>query len=201
MPKHTRIYTRTGDEGQTGLVGGARVSKNDPRIDAYGTVDELSSAIGIARAQLPALTGDSLRLDSWLEWTQNVLFDLGAELATPAAKRWENMPLASEEQVAALERAIDAAEAELEPLNAFILPGGSPCGAALHFARTVCRRAERLVIALRADEPEVSGVTVRLLNRLSDALFVWARWINRKTNALELQWKAKAAPPARGERP
>jgi len=196
MPKRTRIYTRAGDDGTTGLVGGQRVSKNDPRIEAYGTVDELSSAIGVARAHLPQLAGESLQLDRWLEWMQNALFDLGAELATPAQKRWENMPLASEEQVVALERAIDAAEADLEPLNAFILPGGSQCGAALHFARTVCRRAERLVIALAKSEPEISGVTVRLLNRLSDALFVWARWINLKTHAAERTWSAKAAPPA-----
>lgn len=198
MPKRTRIYTRTGDAGSTGLVGGERVSKRHPRIEAYGTVDELSSAIGVARAQLPQLAGESLQLDRWLEWSQNVLFDLGAELATPAQKRWEQMPLASAGQVAALERAIDEAEAELEPLNAFILPGGSPGGAALHFARTICRRAERLLIALRESEPDISGVTVQLLNRLSDALFVWARWVNLKTQAPERLWSAKPEPPAAG---
>ena len=201
MPKRTRIYTRAGDSGSTGLVGGERVSKRDPRIEAYGTVDELSSAIGVARTQVPELAGESLQLDRWLEWTQNVLFDLGAELATPVAKRWDQMPLASAAQVAALERAIDEAEAELEPLNAFILPGGSPAGAALHFARTVCRRAERLTIALRESNPDVSGITIQLLNRLSDALFVWARWVNLKTHAPERVWSAKAEPPAaaRGE--
>jgi cob(I)alamin adenosyltransferase len=195
MPKHTRIYTRAGDAGTTGLVGGARVSKNDPRIETYGTVDELSSAIGMARAELPQLAAESFDIDRWLAWTQNVLFDLGAELATPAEKRWENMPLASESQVAALEGAIDQADAALEPLDAFILPGGSPSGAALHFARTVCRRAERLLITLREIHPEISPVTVRLLNRLSDALFVWARWINARSGIPETRWKATAQPP------
>jgi cob(I)alamin adenosyltransferase len=190
MPKRTRIYTRAGDAGSTGLVGGARVSKNNGRIETYGTLDELSSAIGVARA----LIAES-RLDAWLAWTQNLLFDLGAELATPAGKRWSGMALAGDDQVAALERAIDEADADLEPLNTFILPGGSQAGAALHFARTVCRRAERLLVTLREQEPEISEATIRVLNRLSDALFVWARWINKHTGTPEHQWNAKASPP------
>ncbi len=113
MPKLTRIYTRTGDDGTTGLVGGSRVSKNDPRIDAYGTVDELSSFIGVARSYLSSLAQADAgvqRLDAWLAWTQDVLFNLGAELATPVQKRWEGMPLVSQEDAAALERAIDEAQ-------------------------------------------------------------------------------------------
>lgn len=196
MPKRTRIYTRAGDAGSTGLVGGARVSKNSGRIETYGTLDELSSAIGVARAQLAVSPGaNAARLDAWLAWTQNVLFDLGAELATPAGKRFSGMTLAGDVQVGALERAIDEAEDDLEPLNTFILPGGSPAGAALHFARTVCRRAERLLVTLREQEPEISEATLRLLNRLSDALFVWARWINRRAGVAEAQWSAASQPP------
>ncbi len=197
MPKRTRIYTRSGDTGSTGLVGGARVSKNNGRIETYGTLDELSSAIGIARAHLATASGtaNASRLDAWLAWTQNLLFDLGAELATPAERRWSGMALAGDDQVRALERAIDEADADLEPLNTFILPGGSPAGAALHFARTVCRRAERLLVTLREKEPEISEATIRIVNRLSDALFVWARWVNARSGIAEAQWSAASQPP------
>ncbi len=194
MSKRTRIYTRAGDTGSTGLVGGSRVSKNNGRIETYGTLDELSSAIGIARAHLAA-SANASRLDAWLAWTQNLLFDLGAELATPAGKEWSGMALAGDDQVRALERAIDEADTDLEPLGAFILPGGSPAGAALHFARTVCRRAERLLVTLREGEPEISEATLRVLNRLSDALFVWARWINARSGFPEAQWNAASQPP------
>lgn len=197
MPKRTRIYTRAGDTGSTGLVGGSRVPKNSGRIETYGTLDELSSAIGIARAQLTASgsAASASRLDEWLAWTQNLLFDLGAELATPAGKRWNGMALAGDDQVRALERAIDESDDELEPLDTFILPGGTQSGAALHFARTVCRRAERLLVALREQEPEVSEATIRVLNRLSDALFMWARWINARSGLAEARWNAAAGPP------
>ncbi|HEY5426336.1 MAG TPA: ATP:cob(I)alamin adenosyltransferase, partial [Candidatus Tumulicola sp.] len=126
MPKRTRIYTRTGDDGTTGLVGGGRVKKNAPRIDTYGTVDELSSSIGAARAALRPLRKDSARaarLDAWLAWTQDVLFNLGSELATLAGDRWANMPLTTAADATALERAIDEAQPDLPPLDAFILPG------------------------------------------------------------------------------
>ncbi len=165
MPKLTRIYTRTGDDGTTGLVGGQRVRKNALRIEAYGTVDELSSVIGLART---ALT-DVLRtrpvqdihhaheiareLDAWLAWTQDALFNLGSDLATLPDDRWEGMPLIGAADATALERAIDRAQRDLEPLANFILPGGSYPGAFLHQARTVCRRAERLLFALRDSEP------------------------------------------------
>lgn len=190
MTKRTRIYTRAGDNGTTGLVGGSRVAKNDARIETYGTVDELSSAIGVARAQLqdPAL-------DSWLAWSQDMLFNLGSELATPTTNRSPDMPLTGAAHVAELERAIDSAEDELPPLHAFILPSGCAAGAQLHFARTVCRRAERLLIGLREQEPDISAETLRFLNRLSDALFVWARLANHRAGVPETQWNAASQPP------
>jgi cob(I)alamin adenosyltransferase len=198
MPKLTRIYTRAGDDGTTGLVGGSRVKKNDLRIASYGTADELSSFIGVARSHLSAhLQGDQAiqRLDAWLAWTQDALFNLGAELATPAEKRWADMPLISNEDAKALERAIDEAQVELPPLANFIHPGGQLPGAFLHVARTVCRRAERELVTLRDGEPEISAECLRYLNRLSDALFVWARWINHRLSAPENLWNAKTLPP------
>jgi cob(I)alamin adenosyltransferase len=197
MPKLTRIYTRTGDDGTTGLVGGARVKKNSLRIETYGTLDELSSFIGVARTHMSAeLQDDAVqRLDGWLAWTQDVLFNLGAELATPSEKRWEDMPLASEADAKALERAIDEAQRDLEPLANFIHPGGSLPGAFLHVARTVCRRAERLLVTLRDEEPEISADCVRYVNRLSDALFVWARWINHHLQVAEYLWNARTYAP------
>lgn len=195
MPKLTRIYTRTGDDGTTGLVGGARVNKTDPRIEAYGTLDELSSVIGVARTFLEG--GARLqRADAWLAWTQDALFNLGAELATPLAKRWEGMPLISTGDATALERAIDEAQQDLEPLANFIHPGGSRAGAFLHVARTVCRRAERIIVALRERESDVSSECVRFVNRLSDALFVWARWVNAAAGEPEDLWNARSEPPS-----
>ena len=198
MAKRTRIYTRAGDTGKTGLVGGKRVSKNSPRIETYGTVDELSSAIGAARSHLRDATrndAEMRRIDAWLAWTQNMLFNLGAELATPPQHRWAGMPLIGAPEITALERGIDETEADLEPLHAFILPGGDLAGAQLHFARTICRRAERLLISLREQEPEISGETLRYLNRLSDALFVWARAVSLDAGAAEAQWDAASQPP------
>lgn len=206
MPKLTRIYTRTGDAGTTGLVGGQRVRKNEPRIEAYGTVDELSSTIGLARAALAELgrtrpsqnMSDVLRvartLDAWLGWTQDVLFNLGSDLATLPQDRWEGMPLVGPGDATALEHAIDAAQTELEPLANFIHPGGSLPGAFLHQARTVARRAERLLISLREHEP-VSDDVLRYVNRLSDALFVWSRWINHALEQPEHLWNAASQPP------
>jgi cob(I)alamin adenosyltransferase len=197
MPKVTRIYTRTGDAGTTGLVGGQRVKKNDLRIEAYGCVDELSSALGVARAALPAGAepGVPQQLDAWLAWTQDVLFNLGSDLATLPADRWEGMPRITAADATALERAIDRAEATLPPLDTFIHPGGTSAGAALHVARTVARRAERLLITLGERdtlEPEV----LRYINRLSDALFVWARWINHALDHPEHRWNPATQPPA-----
>jgi cob(I)alamin adenosyltransferase len=197
MPKRTRIYTRTGDKGMTGLVGGSRIKKSDLRIAAYGTLDELSSAVGIARAALrsPAQTlVRASRLDAWLAWTQDSLFALGSELATPGPRR-ENSPSVDASDAAALERAIDEAQRDLPALANFIHPGGSAPGAALHFARTICRRAERLVVELAdRDEADLAD-SLRYLNRLSDALFVWARWINDALGVPEHIWNQSGEPP------
>jgi cob(I)alamin adenosyltransferase len=204
MPKLTRIYTRTGDDGTTGLVGGRRVRKDALRIEAYGTVDELSSSIGIARAALapclePTADGpdDARRvatdLDGWLAWTQDVLFNLGCELATPDDGR-DDAPAVRADDTKALERAIDRAQADLEPLANFIHPGGSLPGSLLHQARTVARRAERLVVSLAEHEP-ISADDRRYLNRLSDALFVWSRWINHALSRPERLWNPKSRPP------
>lgn len=198
MPKLTRIYTRTGDDGTTGLVGGQRVPKNSPRIEAYGTVDECSSAIGLARAALhPLLTSHrrAQRLDRWLAWTQDALFNLGSDLATLPKNRSDGTPLITHDDARSLERAIDEAQQDLEPLNNFIHPGGSPPGAYLHLARTICRRAERLLVSL-AEHEKIAPETLRYLNRLSDALFVWSRWINRELDRPEALWVASTAPPA-----
>jgi cob(I)alamin adenosyltransferase len=199
MPKLTRIYTRTGDDGTTGLVGGQRVKKNALRIETYGTVDECSSAIGIARSGLRPLLetrARAARLDGWLAWVQDSLFNLGSDLATLPKDRWEGMPLIADDDVVALERAIDEAQRDLAPLNNFILPGGSLPGAHLHLARTICRRAERLLLTLREADESVSKETLQYLNRLSDALFVWSRWINADLGEPEYLWSATSAPPS-----
>ncbi|MBV9403180.1 MAG: cob(I)yrinic acid a,c-diamide adenosyltransferase [Candidatus Eremiobacteraeota bacterium] len=197
MPKLTRIYTRTGDRGTTGLIGGGRVKKNDLRIAAYGTIDECSSAIGLARTALrDARENDSraVRLDRWLAWTQDALFNLGAELATPAEKRSPDMPLTKDADVKALERAIDEAQNDLPPLGNFIHPGGSHPGAFLHLARTICRRAERILATLSEKEP-ITPEVMQYVNRLSDALFVWSRWINAALGEPEYLWNASTEPP------
>ena len=197
MPKLTRIYTRTGDQGMTGLVGGQRVKKNALRIEGYGTIDETSSAIGLARSAMrPILesTPRAARLDAWLAWTQDALFNLGADLATPTAKRWEGMPLTSASDVQALERAIDEAQTDLPPLDNFIHPGGSYPGAFLHLARTICRRAERILITL-SEKETIAPEVMQYVNRLSDALFVWARSINAMLGEAEYLWNSATKPP------
>ena len=207
MPKLTRIYTRTGDDGTTGLVGGQRVKKNALRIEAYGTIDELSSTIGLARTALADVRRTrpvqdlhrahavANELDRWLAWTQDALFNLGSDLATLPADRWEGMPLVTPEDAAALERGIDRAQTDLQPLDNFIHPGGSYPGAFLHQARTVCRRAERLLIGARDAGEAISPEAIRYTNRLSDALFVWSRWINHALGQPEALWNAATAPP------
>ncbi|HET7815794.1 MAG TPA: cob(I)yrinic acid a,c-diamide adenosyltransferase, partial [Candidatus Baltobacteraceae bacterium] len=163
-----------------------------------GTLDELSSVIGVARSAMVPFFDRKPELkqfDEWLAWTQDVLFNLGAELATLVEDRWEGMLLVGDDEAKALERAIDEAQKDLEPLANFIHPGGSMPGSFLHVARTVCRRAERLIVTLREREPEVSAKTVHYVNRLSDALFVWARWVNRVLDAPEHLWNAKTQPP------
>ncbi len=197
MPKATRIYTRTGDKGMTGLVGGGRIKKSARRIDAYGTLDELSSAIGVARTALRPLLAQSrpARIDAWLAWTQDALFNLGSELATLPKDRRDGQASIRDADVHALERAIDEATRDLPPLTNFIHPGGSSPGAELHLARTICRRAERLLVALIDEEESAADEALRYLNRLSDALFVWARWINDALGIPEHLWNHSGRPP------
>ncbi|HEY9429717.1 MAG TPA: cob(I)yrinic acid a,c-diamide adenosyltransferase [Gemmatimonadaceae bacterium] len=180
-----KIYTKTGDKGETGLFGGGRVSKSHPRVEAYGDIDELNAVIGLARSieMMP-------RIDEVLAPVQRDLFSLGALLATPnhdKVKQQLEKARIDDTRVMELERAIDDGEAELEPLTAFILPGGTPKSAALHVARTVCRRAERKVISL-GSEVDVPPIVVKYLNRLSDLLFVLARVANRRAGAPEVIW-------------
>jgi cob(I)alamin adenosyltransferase len=174
-----KIYTRTGDGGTTSLGTGKRVPKQSPRIAAYGTVDEVNACIGVARV---ALTGAHADLDAMLARIQNDLFDLGADLCAPEAPGQEpkrERLRVSDAQVLRLEQEIDRMNAELAPLRSFVLPGGSPAAAALHVARTVCRRAEREIAAL-ASEPgeQVSPPVLKYINRLSDLLFVASRYVN-----------------------
>lgn len=180
-----KIYTRTGDKGDTGLFGGGRVPKNHPRVDAYGDVDELNAAIGLAMAVQPLP-----RIDDVLAPIQHDLFAIGALLATPdieKMRRHLDKANLGETRIAELERAIDDGDDELEPLKAFIMPGGTPKAAALHVARTVCRRAERKVVGL-ATEDEIPSVVVIYLNRLSDLLFTLARVVNHRAGGNEVQW-------------
>jgi len=179
-----KIYTRTGDDGTTGLIGGARLPKSDPRIDAYGTVDELNACIGLA-----ATVADASLLTR-LRQVQNELFVIGSHLAISDEskdKLLEGLPPLGEEQATRLEGEIDAAEAQMQPLRQFILPGGSELAARLHAARTVCRRAERLVVEL-SEEHSVDARIVRYLNRLSDWLFVQARLANQLAGVPDVPW-------------
>lgn len=190
----TKVYTRTGDGGTTHLVGGASLAKDATRIEAYGTVDELNSLLGVARTDLRALAPSDAtrRLDRVLEALQHDLFDVGADLATPAAARWEGMDRVDDGDVTRLERWIDTLNGDLPPLKEFVLPGGGPVGATLHVARTVCRRAERRVVTLMHDEPDVGAACLKYLNRLSDLLFVMARWSARSLSEDEFTWRRKA---------
>jgi cob(I)alamin adenosyltransferase len=180
-----KIYTKTGDAGDTGLFGGGRVGKDHPRVSAYGDVDELNAALGVARATAPVAFAAEL-----LEQVQRDLFAVGAELAAPEparlAKTLAGHPI-GEPDVSRLERAIDAHEDALSPLREFILPGGTPKAAALHLARTVCRRAERAVVALGRDA-RVSPAILQYLNRLSDLLFVLARAANASAGQPDVRW-------------
>jgi cob(I)alamin adenosyltransferase len=177
-----KIYTRTGDDGTTGLLGGGRVAKSEQRLAAFGTIDEFNAVLGVARAAdlLPRCGEILLRL-------QGELFHLGAELATPPDARSTAEGL-QDEDVAALEAEIDALEKDLPPLKAFILPSGSPAAAALHLARCVCRRAERELVTLAEQEP-VRPLVLQYVNRLSDLLFVMARTANSEAHVEDVEWK------------
>jgi cob(I)alamin adenosyltransferase len=195
MVRLNRIYTRTGDGGMTRLVGSQEVSKDSLRIETYGTVDELNTIVGLIRTfahQSTASAEETQRLISWLTLVQNDLFNLGADLATRIEDRWANMPLIEATDVTALEQVMDALNEELPPLASFVLPGGGPVNAFMHQARTVCRRAERLAVALRREEP-IGEQVIPYLNRLSDALFVWSRWVSRRLGEAEYLWEPRAS--------
>lgn len=187
MPRITKVYTRTGDDGTTGLGGGQRLPKDALRIECYGTVDELNSVIGVAIAH-----GVDERLAGMLGRIQNELFHLGSDLCVLEEDK-ERMPVprVEERHVDQLEADIDALQEDLEPLSNFILPGGSAGAAQLHVARTVCRRAERMLVAL-AREETVGAFTVKYLNRLSDLLFVMARWENKARDVADVTWDSRA---------
>ena len=178
-----KIYTKTGDAGETGLFGGGRVAKDDERVDAYGEVDELNATLGLARGfQMP------LDMDALLHRLQDQLFTLGAVLATPAdTKASAHIPELKAEWAADMERAIDSFETELPPMTHFVLPGGTQAAAALHLARTVCRRAERRSVPLLR-EGKIPQAVVVYLNRLSDLLFVMARLANHRAGVPDVKW-------------
>ncbi len=190
MVRLTRIYTRTGDGGDTSLASGRRTRKTDPRVEAYGAVDETNACLGLVRLH----TAVDEVLDPILARIQNELFDLGADLATPASDLEAGAAALriTDDQVKRLEQELDGLNADLTPLSSFVLPGGSPAAAALHLARTVCRRAERAAVHL-ADRPgeEVSGPALKYLNRLSDLLFTAARWANAKGES-DVLWRPGA---------
>ncbi len=178
-----KIYTRTGDRGDTSLFGGRRVPKDALRIEAYGTVDELNSAVGLARAE-----NDDTDIDGILEAIQNELFQLGADLATPQSVEKRKVKRMEPKDVQGLEKIIDDLQGRLKPLRSFILPGGSPVAARIHFARTICRRAERAVVRLSRNE-DIGDTILIYLNRLSDLLFVLARYANARAGISEVRWR------------
>jgi cob(I)alamin adenosyltransferase len=187
----TKIYTRTGDRGQTALVGGKRVPKESARLEAYGTIDELNSVIGIVRTYAPedqlGLGADFVWFTEMLRRIQNELFDVGSELATPAEATYPDMHHIGEGEVAALEKEIDRMNGQLPELKSFTLPGGGTLNAQLHLARTVCRRAERRCWALARTEP-INPQLLTYINRLSDHLFVQSRWVAMRLNQPEFLW-------------
>lgn len=185
-----KIYTRTGDKGETSLFTGQRLKKNDPFFEALGTVDECNSAVGVAISLLPDLPEKEL-LTEQLETIQHALFDVGAALATPRTRAVNNKlekTRFDNEEIESLENWIDAFNVELPPLKTFILPGGCPAGATLHMARSICRRAERLTVPLH-DRHDVAKNVLMYLNRLSDYLFVASRFVNYKASNPETPWQ------------
>ena len=196
MVKITKVYTRTGDSGQTGLVGGKRLPKDHPRIEAYGTVDELNSLIGIVLSFLEQKKASkrSLKLKLILKAIQQKLFDTGSELATLPGDEYEGQINLQAENVEWLEEIIDAMNGELQPLKSFILPGGTSLNAFLHQARTVCRRAERDILKLNKIDlvnPEI----IKYINRLSDFLFVAGRWVTETLGETETLWQPGKSSP------
>jgi len=196
----TRVYTRLGDGGETSLVGGRRVSKDSARIVAYGTIDELNAAVGLARVFNEEKRGARARwLDDTLKKIQNQLFDLGSELATPPEAAYEGMFRVGPAEVEELERLMDRCQKDLAPLKSFILPGGGRVHGFLHLARTICRRAEREILTLSRVEPLGEG-PLQYVNRLSDALFVLGRWVGKHGGEKEYLWERGLASHARRRR-
>jgi cob(I)alamin adenosyltransferase len=185
-----RVYTKGGDKGETSLIGGERVSKADPRLECYGTIDELNATVGLMIESLASSAAGS-HLTPILQRVQNELFNLGCELATPDPERRAKLPRIEARHVEGLERDIDAVNDELPVLKSFVLPGGGWPSAYSHLARTVCRRAERLVVSLAQAEDIGGDMPVQYLNRLSDALFVWGRWCALKDGKPEPLWDSR----------
>jgi cob(I)alamin adenosyltransferase len=186
-----KVYTKGGDKGETSLIGGDRVSKADPRLECYGTIDEVNATIGlIIEALTQSAAGE--HLTPILRRVQNELFNLGCELATPDAERRAKLPRIELRHVEALERDIDAVNDDLPALKSFVLPGGGWSSAYAHLARNVCRRAERLVVGLMQSEDIGGDLPVQYLNRLSDALFVWGRWAALKDGKPEPLWDSRS---------
>ncbi len=187
----TKVYTRTGDAGKTRLAGGQQVWKDSVRVEAYGTVDELNASIGVVRvinADMVEECSEAVELEEELRWMQSKLFDAGSILATVPGQTFKNMPQVVAKDVTRLEKLIDRCQKDLKPLKEFILPGGGKVSGFLHQARTVCRRAERLCVALSKVEP-VDPVIIKFMNRLSDALFVLARWVAKTQGEPEYLWE------------
>jgi len=194
-----RVYTRRGDSGETALVGGQRLLKNDLRIEAYGTIDELNSFIGLARETAIELSDQAsalAELAGILRRVQHELFNAGSVLATLPEDLHPRQPRVTAAEAMQLEQEIDRMNEHLDPLRSFVLPGGSRLNAELHICRTVCRRAERICVSLAARET-VDGDIIRYLNRLSDALFVWSRWTSRQLGVAENLWEPNAATSGR----
>ena len=189
-----RIYTKRGDAGETSLVGGQRVPKDTLRIECYGTVDELNSIIGLVCVSASE-SKQLLKLAAILSRVQHELFNLGSILATRAEDIHPNQPRVTVAEVLQLENDLDAMNDDLPPLRSFVLPGGCRINAELHLARTVCRRGERIAVALAREEP-IPAEIVQYLNRLSDALFVWSRWASRQLGAPEVLWEPNKAASA-----
>jgi len=191
----TKVYTRTGDAGQTRLAGGQQVWKDSLRVEAYGTVDELNASVGVVRVMNSDVVDEyeaAALLEEELRWVQNKLFDVGSILATAPGQTFKNMPQVTAKDVTRLEKLIDRCQKDLEPLKEFILPGGGKVSGFLHQARTICRRAERLCVALSKVEP-VDPTIVKFVNRLSDALFVLARWVAKTQGEPEFLWERDVA--------
>ena len=190
----TKVYTRTGDAGKTRLAGGQQVWKDSLRVEAYGTIDELNAVVGVVRvmnADAQGVNPAASQLEEELRWAQNKLFDVGSILATAPGQTFKNMPQIAAQDVTRLEKLIDRCQKDLQPLKEFILPGGGKVSGFLHQARTVCRRAERLCVALSRVEP-VDPFIIKFVNRLSDTLFVLARWVAKTQGEPEFLWERNA---------